>query len=758
MKLNRFTNIGLSLVLSVGTLVPVVASAANLSSFIQLTGSTTSDNTGRSMATGDVNGDGYDDLVIGAHHQSGDATGKVYLIYGQSSPLTSATLSTSNVTFTGASTGDQAGVAVAVGDLNADGYDDIVIGANKDDDTLTNAGAIYIIYGQVATLTSQTLSASVGAKFTGEAAGDIAGTAVAVADINGDTFADILVGSPKNNDGGSDAGAVYMIPGAATQYTGVTGPLGSNREYTGEVAGDELGGSVTAGDIDGNGTADMIFGAPFNDDSGADAGAVYLVYTTVSTLTASTVSASTAAEFTGEAAGDNAGSAVASGDINGDGYDEILIGAPSNDSTASGAGSVHVIAGNANQYTGTASVSTTQLVEYDGEETTDQAGVSVAVQDLNNDGYAELLIGANNASATAGATYIIAGAALLTGGNVGTVAAVEYDGANTTDAYGRWITTGDLNGDGFADFIASATTYLSGGGTGAVYIGYLSIDADEDGVLGTSGIYYTGTDCNDADATVSADQTYYADTDADALGDPAVTTTSCTSTAPTGYVADSTDTNDTIPNNGVEIDGDAIDNDGDGEIDEVNTGEHPYYSTLDAATSTTVNTDITAVTGTTNGNILVTYADNSIYQYAIFEVTSTKTTKVEQYVDTGYAVVVHPKGKKLKLVNIYSGAVADTLKLTKKNQTSQKLLLTDFRSDDATEAAIITQLNKKVTVSVVKVSVSNENLSKHDKLVVTDAKNIKVSKTKNTTKKINLKNKKGKVLFTLLVSKQYALL
>ncbi len=713
------------------------------------------------MATGDINNDGYDDLVIGAFRQLGGAPGKVYLIYGQSSQLSTTTLSSSNIVFTGASSGDQAGVAVAVGDLNADGYDDIVIGANKDDGTAADAGAIYIMYGQAATLTSQTLSASVGAKFTGEAASDQAGTTAVVADLNGDTFADILVGSPANDDGGSNAGAVYVIPGSASQYTGVTGALGSNREYTGEVAGDNLGTSLASGDIDGNGTSDMIFGANTNDDSGADAGAVYLAYTSSGVLSVSTVSVSTLTEFTGEAAGDLAGGMVASGDINGDGYDELLIGAPSNDSAGSGAGSVHVIPGSATQYIGTTSATVSGTIEYDGEATADSAGIALAAQDLDNDGYDEILVGANVGNAGTGASYIISGVATLTGGNLSTVAAVEYDGANASDTYGRWVTTGDLNGDGYAEFISSATSYLSGGNTGAVYIGYLSIDGDSDGVLGTSGVYYTGTDCNDADATVSADQTYYADVDGDLLGDAAVTTTSCTSTAPTGYVADSTDTNDTIPNNGVEIDGDAIDNDGDSEIDETNTldenSAHPYYSTLDAANSTTVSTDITAITGTTNGAILVTYADNSVYTYSVFDVTSTKTTKVEQYTDTGYAVVLHPKGKKLKLINLYNGEVADSLKLTDDKQTKQQLVLDDWRSDDATEAAVVTQLNKKVTVSVVKVSVTKENLSKYDKLVVTDAENIQVSKTKTTTKKIKLKNKKGKVLFTLLVSKQYGL-
>ncbi len=716
MRLIRLVGISLSLLFSLST-VPLVASAASsVSSFVQLTGSTAGDNTGRSMATGDINGDGYDDLVVGSHFSAETAAGKVYLIYGQSSPLTSTTLSSSNIIFTGASIGDRAGTAVAIGDLNADGYDDIVMGASKDDGSATNAGAIYIAYGQAATLTSQTLSASVGAKFTGEAAGDLAGTAVVVTDLNGDTYADILVGSPKNNDGGGDAGAVYMIPGSATQYTGITGALGSNREYTGEAAGDELGGAVAAGDIDGNGTPDMLFGALFNDDSGANAGAAYLVYTTTSALSADTVSISTAVEFTGEAAGDSAGSAVASGDLNGDGYDELLIGAPGNDSTAAAAGSAHVILGNASQYSGTAGVATTQVVEYDGEATTDSAGSALDAQDLNNDGYAELMIGAIGISPNTGASYIVAGAATLTGGNVGTVATVEYDGVNAGDNYGRWLTTGDLNGDGYVEFISSAVSYLSGDGTGAVYIGYLSIDADEDGVLGASGIFYTGSDCNDADATISAEQTYYPDADGDTLGDPAGTTASlCAATAPDGYVADASDTDDTIPDG----------------------------------------TNLVSVTGATAGTITVTDSTGE-HTYTIFTSSSSKATTVTQYEDTGYGIVLHRKGKKVYLVNLFTGEITDKVTIKKAGFVSAAMLMKDLRSNNKDEVVVTGKTKAKVTVAIVKVSSAAGTLTKSDSAQVTN-KHVSVTKTKATSKKINLKNKKGKILFTLLVSKKYTL-
>lgn len=758
MKSIRF--IGAGLILGASALLPLVASAADLTSFIQLTGEAASDVAGRSLATGDVNGDGYDDLVIGAIHPGGDA--KVYLIYGQSSQFESKTLSSSNITFSGASSGDQTGISVAVGDTDADGYDDIVIGSNNDDGAATDAGAVYIMYGQATALTSQTLSAAVGVKFTGEAASDKAGISIAVADFNGDTYADVLVGALGNDDVASASGAAYLISGQASRFTG-TVSLGIMREYTGEAASNFLGQVVGAGDIDGNGTADMLLAAPGNSDGAGTAGAVYVVYTSSgNSLPASTESVSTLPEFTGEALLDNLGSGgVIGGDLNGDGYDELIIGTPGNDSNGSGAGAVHVIQGSANQYTAAAasSVSTVQLVEYDGEGTSGAVGTSVAAADLNNDGYDELVIGATGANnPSTGTTYIVGGAATLTGGNIGAVMAVDYDGANASDSFGRWVTTGDLNGDGFPELVASAGGYLSGASTGAVYIGYLTIDADHDGVAGSSGILNVGTDCNDSDATVATDVTFYPDADGDGLGNPdGTTTTSCTTTLD-GYADNANDTDDTIPNNGVEIDGDEVDNDGDTEIDEHNTiaenGTHPYYGTKNAANNSSNN--ITSVVGRNHGKVTVTYADNSIYDYTVFTTDTTKTTKVQQYKATGYAVVLKKNGTKAILLDLYTGDKVDNQDLASSAAVSASMLLDDVRNDGSTEAVFTTKTKSTVKIFLVRVKKSTGKLSLYDKLTV-HHKNVDTSKTRTHKKKLQLRNDSSKVLVTIDVNKNYVM-
>ncbi|QQR55336.1 SdiA-regulated domain-containing protein [Candidatus Peregrinibacteria bacterium] len=147
-------------------------------------------------------------------------------------------------------------------------------------------------------------------------------------------------------------------------------------------------------------------------------------------------------------------------------------------------------------------------------------------------------------------------------------------------------------------------------------------------------------DCNDNDATVSSEQTYYLDRDADGLGSSR-SALFCASTAPTGYSSNSNDTHDRIPNAGIEIDGDETDNDGDGLIDEVNTlaenGAHPYYSTLNVHRDGS--RKIIEYSGLENGHILVRYKDNSVYDYAALNVSSSTPTTVSLKQGTAYLIV-----------------------------------------------------------------------------------------------------------------------
>jgi hypothetical protein len=278
---------------------------------------------GYSVASaGDVNGDGYDDVIVGAH--SGSGTGKAYLYPGSASGLST----TASWTATGEAEDDYFGYSVAsAGDVNGDGYDDVIVGAHGNNDGGNDIGKVYVYPGS-----ASGLSTTASWTATGEAAYDYFGSSVASAgDVNGDGYDDVVVGAYGNN-----AGKAYLYLGSASGLSAIL-----LWTVTGEAAYDYFGASVaSAGDVNGDGYDDVIIGAYGNDDGGNRAGKAYLYPGSASGL-------STTASWTaiGEASVDQFGFSVASaGDVNGDGYDDVIVGAHGNDF---GAGKTYLYPGSA---------------------------------------------------------------------------------------------------------------------------------------------------------------------------------------------------------------------------------------------------------------------------------------------------------------------------------------------------------------------------------------------------------------------------
>jgi len=452
---------------------------ANLSSVVKFSGEADSDNAGFSVAgAGDVNGDGYDDVLIGAYYNddAGSNAGAAYLVYGSGATLTSASLSTA-VEFTGEIAADMAGYSVAgAGDVNNDGYDDFLVGAYGNDAGGSSAGAAYLVYGTGATLSSASLSTAV--KFTSTAGNDFAGYSVASAgDVNNDGYSDILVGAYGDDTGGSMTGSTYLIYGQSAQLTSNFLIL-IGVELYGEVASDQSGKSVSAGDVNGDGFSDIVIGAPGNDDGGNAAGAVYIVYGSGAVL--SSASLSTAVEYSGEAASNTAGATVSgTGDINGDGYADIIVGSINNADAGTLAGASYIIYGQASTLSGG---SLSSVVEYTGEEKYDYSGYSVATAgDLDNDGYDEVLVGSpynDEFYVDAGAAYILYGqAAPLGGGSLST--AVKFAGEAPTSVDESLMlagysvaSAGDVNNDGYADFLVGSSDHYIYDQAGAAYLIY----------------------------------------------------------------------------------------------------------------------------------------------------------------------------------------------------------------------------------------------------------------------------------------------
>ena len=342
---------------------------------------------------GDLDGDGRDDLLIGAPRYDTPASnaGRVWLFLG--SQLTGGAVPIANAhrTWSGVTAGDAAGWAVAGGrDVDGGGVPDLVIGAPQQ--TTTGAARIYLLYGE-SLPPSGPLSTAAAWTWTNVQTADRAGEQVALADVDGDLRADIVVGGPQLDVTSSNTGVVWVLSGAEARSGGGTSSLNEARWRVTTPGGfDLLGQRISVGDMDDDGLDDLLLGAPAA--SSGDPGAAWLITGADLPVTGDLSTNAARYTLTGATADDQAGTGAAFvPDLSGDGLPELLIGAPFRDQPASNTGEAALFSSQQLAAAPAWPFSDADSL-FRGEDDADRAGRHVLGADLDGDGAGDLVIAA----------------------------------------------------------------------------------------------------------------------------------------------------------------------------------------------------------------------------------------------------------------------------------------------------------------------------------------------------------------------------